>query len=184
MSRSRLRPARLADAAALAAVHLESFCAGNGPHLPAKAVAARTPERNLAEWEGVLAQLPERAAILVAEVDGHLVGVAGAGPARDRDLDPAATGQLYALYVHPDAWGGGCGSALHEAVVRHLAAVGFGSAVLWVLDGNRRARRFYERRGWRTDGSVGDETGALKLRYRLEPLLPGSYSAKDVGVAN
>jgi GNAT superfamily N-acetyltransferase len=177
MSRARIRPARLADAAAVAAVHLKSFRAGNGPHLPAEAVAVRMPERNLAEWQGVLAHLPERAAILVAEIDERLVGVAGAGPARD--LDPAATGELYALYVHPDVWGNGYGFALHEAAVRHLAAKGFGSAVLWVLDGNRRARRFYERRGWRTDGSVGEYAGVPKLRYRLEPLQPGSDSAAD-----
>jgi GNAT superfamily N-acetyltransferase len=179
MSRAAIRPARLADATALAAVHLKSFRAGNGPHLSAEAVAARTPERNQAEWEGILAHLPGRTAVLVAEIDGRLVGVAGAGPARDRDLDPAATGELYALYVHPEVWGDGHGFALHEAAVRHLAAEGFGSAVLWVLDGNRRARRFYERRGWQTDGSVGDEAGAPKLRYRLEPLHPGSGSAAD-----
>jgi GNAT superfamily N-acetyltransferase len=93
----------------------------------------------------------------------------GCGRSRDRDLDPAATGELYALYVHPDAWGDGHGSVLHEAAVKHLAANGFGSAVLWVLAGNRRGRRFYERHGWRTDGGVGDYAGAPKLRYPLEP---------------
>lgn len=54
------------------------------------------------------------------------------------------------------------------AAVGHLAANGFRSVVLWVLAGNRRARRFYERHGWRADGGVGDYAGAPKLRYRLE----------------
>lgn len=37
------------------AMHLGSFRAGYGPHLPTEAVAARTPERNRTEWEGALA---------------------------------------------------------------------------------------------------------------------------------
>jgi hypothetical protein len=78
VSRVKIRPAHLTDVAALSAAYLESFRAGNGAHFPAQAVA-RTPERNQAEWESVLAHLPERAAILVAEAGGRLVGVAGAG---------------------------------------------------------------------------------------------------------
>jgi RimJ/RimL family protein N-acetyltransferase len=140
------------------------------PHLPAEALAARTPERNLAEWEGILTHIPERATILVAEIDQRLVGVAGAGPARDQDLDPAMIGKLYTLYVHPEAWGNGFGSAVHQAAMRYLVAEGFGSSVLWVLDGNHRARRLNERRGWRADGRRADEAGAPKLRYRLQPL--------------
>jgi hypothetical protein len=43
--------------------------------------------------------------------------------------------------------------------------------VLWVLEGNSRARRFYERGGWAFDGTTrdvpyGDET-AHQLRYAL-----------------
>jgi RimJ/RimL family protein N-acetyltransferase len=79
-------------------------------------------------------------------------------------------GELYTLYLHPEAWGNGFGSALHQAAMRYLAAEGFGSSVLWVLDCNHRARRLNERRGWRADGRRADEAGAPKLRYRLQPL--------------
>ncbi len=34
-----------------------------------------------------------------------------------------------------------------------LLAKWFDSAVLWVHPPNQRARRFYERRGWQTDGT-------------------------------
>ena len=48
-------------------------------------------------------------------------------------------------------------------------------AVLWVLDGNRRARRFYEREGWAFDGAtkVDDRfgPGVRELRYG-RPLPP------------
>jgi len=46
-------------------------------------------------------------------------------------------------------------------------------ATLWVLATNERAMRFYERQGWRSDGSVRiDRVGELRTpveesRYRL-----------------
>jgi GNAT superfamily N-acetyltransferase len=60
-------------------------------------------------------------------------------------------GQLYALYVLPDEWGSRVGSSLHDAAVAGLRELG-PEARLWVLEANTRARRFYERRGWRLDG--------------------------------
>jgi GNAT superfamily N-acetyltransferase len=60
-------------------------------------------------------------------------------------------GWLNGLYVRPEAWGTGVAAALHE---RALAAHGPGTMRLWVLEENRRARRFYERRGWRPDGTT------------------------------
>ncbi len=39
-----------------------------------------------------------------------------------------------------------------EHVETRLLAEGFDTAVLWVLDDNPRARRFYERHGWAASG--------------------------------
>ena len=45
-------------------------------------------------------------------------------------------------------------------------------ATLWVLATNERARRFYEREGWRADGLTTHEhvDGELRptMRYRVE----------------
>jgi GNAT superfamily N-acetyltransferase len=59
--------------------------------------------------------------------------------------------QLNALYVLPEAWGTGVGSRLHDEAVAQLGRLA-PEAHLWVLEANTRARRFYERRGWRLDG--------------------------------
>ena len=48
--------------------------------------------------------------------------------------------------------GTGTGWRLHEAGVGWLAGQGWTRALLWVLRDNVRARRFYERCGWRADG--------------------------------
>jgi GNAT superfamily N-acetyltransferase len=60
---------------------------------------------------------------------------------------------LEALYVHPSAWGTGVAATLHDAAVAELRAQGVTGARLWTLERNERARRFYERHGWRPDGT-------------------------------
>jgi len=61
---------------------------------------------------------------------------------------------LDALYVRPAAWGTGVADRLHELAIEALRAEGVETARLWVLEENRRARRFYERHGWFADGST------------------------------
>ncbi|MBV9093965.1 MAG: hypothetical protein JO132_08830 [Streptosporangiaceae bacterium] len=56
------------------------------------------------------------------------------------------------------------------AALERLAAAGFEQAILWVLDSNVRARRFYEAGGWSTDGAVKDDDSRgfrmTEVRYR------------------
>lgn len=55
-----------------------------------------------------------------------------------------------------------------RAAEQRLAADGFTHAYLWVVDGNARARRFYEREGWKADGTVKTDdqfgTGVAEVR--------------------
>jgi GNAT superfamily N-acetyltransferase len=115
--------------------------------------------------------------LLVAEVDGRLAAYAVAGPYRPQeDAGPeVVTGlaELYALYVDPPMQGRGAGTAVHDTVLRMLAAQGNQEAALWVLADNLPSRRWYERRGWRADGalstwSAGDrELPELRMRRSL-----------------
>ncbi|OBH83795.1 acetyltransferase [Mycobacterium scrofulaceum] len=106
-------------------------------------------------------------------VDGPAIrGFATAGLCRDGELPNV--GELMALYVDPAHVGAGVGALLLTAARARLRAVGVTEAALWVLDANTRARRFYERDGWRPDGACrtslfGDQTSRL-VRYRLEPV--------------
>jgi GNAT superfamily N-acetyltransferase len=79
--------------------------------------------------------------VLVAERDGLPVGVVAVAPER-----------LDGLFVLPDAWGSGVADRLHDAAVQTLQGWGCGCCRLSVLEENHRARRFYQRRGWRLDG--------------------------------
>jgi GNAT superfamily N-acetyltransferase len=84
------------------------------------------------------------------------------------DEDGAGRGELYAIYVDPQRWGDGTGVALEEAARAHLRDEHFTEATLWTLSANTRARRFYEKRGWRLDGSTKELMGATCVRYRTE----------------
>ena len=99
-------------------------------------VAGRTDS-----WNRILRQT--RGRVLVAEHDGVIDGFCAVGPSTDDDW-----GEVYAIYLDPEGWGKGLGRDLLAAGERALFDAGHWQALLWVLDGNTRARAFYERQGW------------------------------------
>jgi GNAT superfamily N-acetyltransferase len=114
-------------------------------------------------------QLPST---LVA-VDGSTIcGLATTGLCRDIDL--SNFGELMAIYVDPAYMRTGVGRLLMTAARARLRGVGVLGASLWVLHGNVRARRFYERDGWRFDGTRRTVTfgnvPVEEVRYRRTPL--------------
>jgi ribosomal protein S18 acetylase RimI-like enzyme len=89
---------------------------------------------------------------------GHferLLGFVTFGASRDADAE--GLGEVYALYVDPGRLRGGLGRLLMGEARAALRARGFDEAILWVLDGNERAGRFYEGEGWAPDGARREE---------------------------
>lgn len=116
------------------------------------------PTAIAASWTDSIAA--GRSRLHVALLDDNVIGYAGVGPERDPQAPPN-TGELYALFVHPDHWGTGAGRALTDAACADLRESGCDSVQLWVLEANNRARRFYLRYGFtettdRTYSSLGD----------------------------
>ena len=105
----------------------------------------------------------------MAELDGEVVGFASTGPSRDPD--DADAGEVYAIYVRPDLYGRGIGARLLDHAVADLSDRGYPRALLWTLETNRAAQRFYERVGWRCDGATKvdqlEEFELKEVRYRL-----------------
>jgi ribosomal protein S18 acetylase RimI-like enzyme len=82
----------------------------------------------------------------------RVIGFCSYGPERERARGYTGRGEVWAFYLHPDRWGSGAATELMDHVEQRLKAEGFATAVLWVLDDNPRARRFYERLGWSATG--------------------------------
>lgn len=86
---------------------------------------------------------------LVAERDGEVVGWACHGPYRDDVArgDGIGAAELYAIYVDPERIGAGVGRALLTESIARCTAAGHERMLLWVLEGNTRARRSTHRPG-------------------------------------
>jgi GNAT superfamily N-acetyltransferase len=158
-----VRRAQPRDAAEIADVHVRVWRAAYEHVFGPELLAARRPD--VALWARILAN--ERVAVHVAaDGEGRIAAFVSVGPSRDDD----AEGELYAIYALPDVWGTGVGPALMQVGVDALRAAGHRDAILYVLEDNPRARRFYEREGWTLDGaSKRDEllgVEVAELRYR------------------
>jgi GNAT superfamily N-acetyltransferase len=104
----------------------------------------------------------------VAEVDGGFAGYCYvAAPSLQADTGPDVA-ELVAMYVHPDHWRQGVGNGLMQAALERLAGLPYAEAVLWTFKENDRAIAFYERFGWRLDGSekLHARTGEPAVRFR------------------
>lgn len=126
-----LRVATVADAAAIAAIHVASRAAYYGERLdPADAARDREPM-----WRRLVAE------------DGRVTVVAeDEEPTGFLHVRLGETLELMSIYVLPEMLGRGIGSALHE---RFDEIRGGRPAELEVWDGNARAKAFYAARGWR-----------------------------------
>jgi ribosomal protein S18 acetylase RimI-like enzyme len=146
----RAHPAELLDVARIRVASWRGAYAGLVPDAELEAIGA--PDR-LTRWaERMAATGPST---LVAVSDGRVVGFSAYGAERS-DLAPAVAGrgELYALYVHPDAWGAGAGYALMTATIEALREQGYDAVSLWVLSGNARGIAFYERQGFAPTGEA------------------------------
>jgi len=113
--------------------------------------------------------LPEGPVTLLAPADDQPVaGFVTIGRSRDDGLADHA--EVWAMYVDPDHWGDGTGRLLIESARDTLRDHHFDRCALWVLEGNSRARRFYERDGWSPDGArrvdIIGSASAAHVRYR------------------
>ena len=72
--------------------------------------------------------------------------------------------EIVAIHSLPESWGTGLGHAMLEEA---LNQIGDQPVFLWAFKENKRARRFYEKHGFRWDGTerVSEFDGALEVRY-------------------
>ncbi|MHA6798810.1 GNAT family N-acetyltransferase [Bounagaea algeriensis] len=167
-----VRKAALADADEIARINVNGWRAFYPGLVPDDALTALDVDRCTTEYREVLT-LPDPVAVFLAVSQNQIGAFCGACPARnpDRDAHPQLrTGEIAALYVDPPEQGTGAGHAAHDAALAHLAETGFEHAVLWVLEANDLARRFYQRHGWgcdetREQRSMADLGTVPALRY-------------------
>lgn len=166
----RIALAVAGDARAIAELHVRSWRWAYRGQLPDQLLASLSVEAREEGWRTTLEGRDPSVRVWLATIDGRQAGFCVSGGARGEE-PRASAGEIYAIYLEEDAQGHGIGRALLDHAVADLRARGFAQAMLWVLDTNGPARRFYERAGWRADGGsrVEHRGGAelLEVRYRL-----------------
>lgn len=82
----------------------------------------------------------------------------------------ADSAEIAAIHSLPESWGTGLGHDMLTEALGQIRATGKTKVFLWAFKENRRARRFYEKHGFRWDGSerVSEFDGAREVRYVLD----------------
>jgi len=144
-----IRLARPEDATAVAQIHVRAWQAAYGNLLSDQYLDALRVQDRAAGYD-FLSRDSGRPSTLVALDGDTICGFATVAPAAQ--CDAPGYGELCALYVSPERWRGGIGTALVKAARKRLLLLGYRQALLWVLLGNTRAERFYQHDGWTRDG--------------------------------
>jgi GNAT superfamily N-acetyltransferase len=181
-----VRAARPDDAEAIADAHVRGWLTTYRGLVPDEILDGLSVERRATYWRDTIsAETAAPATDGTAEEDarvaagrtwvieeaGQVRGFAATGAIRDQPEGLSAAGEVFAIYLVPEARGQGLGRALFAHVVDDLHDRGFEPVVVWVFEANTGARRFYEAAGFEPDGArqpveLG-ETSLPEIRYRL-----------------
>jgi ribosomal protein S18 acetylase RimI-like enzyme len=134
-----IRPATIADADTIAALHVASWRSAYRGILSERTLGPALDGERQRHWRGKLATMTPRDTVLIAG-DVGFIAVWGKG-------DPGFGAYIDNLHIHPERRSGGLGRRLLGEAMRRVAGSGETGAYLWVFDGNTRAIDFYRRLG-------------------------------------
>jgi ribosomal protein S18 acetylase RimI-like enzyme len=160
-----IRPETDDDTAEVAALHVRAWQWGYAGIVPAELLDTLSAPAWARQRRDRRAAAGADAFLTLVAADGPaVVGFTSIGPYRHHQdrahLDPGV-GELLAIYLEPARVGTGLGRELMDAAMAELARRGYRTVRLWVLEENDRARRFYEKAGFTTDGERSDYKMAL-----------------------
>ena len=144
---SELRPATVADAAAVARVFIDAWRAAY-PGVLAPDVLEMWDPAAVERWMRDRIEDPREVTVVALDGDGIVTGFTGYGP----DADAPDGGQISSVYIAPAHGRRGIGTALVRHALEALAARGFADVTLWVFEANAPARALYDSLGFAPDG--------------------------------
>lgn len=172
------------DTSEVAAVHVKAWQWAYHGLLPVSVLYGMSAGHREGTWRKmIIAGQASRSSVWVAERSGRIVGFTVTGVPQDAGYS-TDTAEVLAIYQLEEVSQTGVACRMMVRALDDLRARGFRLAILWVLESNARARRFYERGGWRPDGAARtDRLGRFvvhQVRYYLDlastpwPTIPSS----------
>ena len=160
MTRFAVREAVLDDADGIARAHTDSWQSSYRGILP-DTVLDRIDVGQRAETRRRILRDRSIYQLVSYDLTHHdIVGFCDAGPSR-RHVPYA--GELYAIYLVQHAKRYGLGEEMFERVQAWLVREGMRSMIVWVLDNNHHARRFYEAMGGRMGSRLQTTVGGFPI---------------------
>jgi len=165
--RVSLRRALPADAQTVGRIHVESWNVAYRGIMPDDVIARTDLAYRTKFWAERMAD--QTWPVFLVEEDGAAVAFCQMIPTRDADDDQSRVGHITSLHVLPHLRGHGYGRALVDHVCAEFRQRGFAEVTLWVLQENWKARRFYEKHGFKPDGGTrrSPSTDVPEVRYRI-----------------
>ena len=170
-----VRDASPDDADAIRIVHESGWRAGYA-HLYTPEVIERAVAKHCIRWPRLLTSPTfGDTTLLILEENGEVVGFAHFGPTGNElssEQRPGLT-ELHSFYIHPSRWGTRAATCLMEQVVETVRRQGVTKLHLTTGVEVRRARRFYEKMGFRETGRTNvyqllGEIPTPELQYVLD----------------
>ncbi len=165
-----IRDATEADARAFAYIICESWKAAYVDIISPEEMARKADiEVRTERFQTILS---ERNGQYYLAFDGETpCGLCTSRSSRDEDLPDY--GEVVAIYTLKEYWGTGVGKMLMDTALAELKRLGYKKVLLWAFEKNDRARRFYEKYGFKFDGTYkdsdfADKAATREVRYRID----------------
>ena len=139
-----IRAANIDDAAAISAVHIDTWKTTYRGMVPDYIIDDLDYVKNNERWRQTLSFLDNQQTFVAVTDDGRIAGFTSAGP--NRNTQYKFDSELYAIYILKKYQRLGAGTALVYEVARWLDSQEYRSMIIWVLKDNP-ARKFYESLG-------------------------------------
>lgn len=151
MKAHKIRRAKVTDAADIARVRITGWRQSYKGMMPDALLDKLDIDADTKRLREAFADKENKALRFVVEQAGKIIGMGACGKARKSEDDKR--GEVYAIYLLNEAKGQGIGRDFMREMVGVLAANGFESLQVCVLESNAPARQFYEKLGGRLAGS-------------------------------
>ena len=163
----KIREATTADIPDIAKIHVAGWHGAYGGIVDQGYLDDFTVEKRIPKWKEHFDKGESNA--LLAYIDGQAVGFVDYGslktpPAGMSKIRPLYSGEIYALYLMPEFYRQGVGTALIKEAVGKLKDNKHSSMCLWVLKDNKRGCSFYDSIGGQRVGKKIIEIGPTKAK--------------------
>ena len=156
------------DAADIAQIQVQGLQAGYRGIIPDEYIDMPVSGKRIRSWSGWIDR--SRVITIVCRQDDKTIGFCTMQPEFSAS-NRRNTAELVALYVLPPFWRKGVGRSLCEKLLTLARENGFREMVLWTLESNLQARRFYEAMEFQADNEkrifLETPNGPIyEIRYR------------------